>query len=122
MSNYKEGNVVKCCVTGIEPYGIFVSLGDYYSGLIHISELSHGFIKNINDMFKIGDVIYAEILDIDHELFQARLSVKNVKINGNDNTGSKKIIETKSGFRTLAYKLPEWIDRENNKNNKNINL
>ena len=39
MSKYKIGNVVKGTVTGIETYGAFVSLDEYDSGLIHISEI-----------------------------------------------------------------------------------
>ena len=36
---------------------VFVSCDDYYTGLIHISEISHGFVKNINDFVKIGDEV-----------------------------------------------------------------
>ena len=39
MADYKKGKVVKATVTGIESYGVFVSLDEYYSGLIHISEI-----------------------------------------------------------------------------------
>ena len=46
MNQYKKGEIVTGCVTGIEKYGIFVSLDDYYSGLIHISEISSFFVKN----------------------------------------------------------------------------
>ena len=40
MTKYKVGSTVTGNVTGIEKYGAFVSLDDYYSGLIHISEIS----------------------------------------------------------------------------------
>ena len=40
MRKYKDGEYVTGCVTGIEKYGIFVSLDEYYNGLIHISEKS----------------------------------------------------------------------------------
>ena len=49
MTKYKVGSTVTGNVTGIEKYGAFVSLDDYYSGLIHISEISDGFVKDIND-------------------------------------------------------------------------
>ena len=51
---YKKGNIVTGCVTGIEKYGIFVSLDNYYSGLVHISEISDSFVRNINDYVNIG--------------------------------------------------------------------
>ena len=47
MSKYENGKIVVGCVTGIENYGIFVSLDEYYSGLIHISEVSNKFVKDI---------------------------------------------------------------------------
>ena len=40
-STYNVGDVVTGCVTGIERYGIFVNLDNYYSGLVHISEISN---------------------------------------------------------------------------------
>ena len=49
MSKYECGKIVTGCVTGVENYGIFVSLDEYYSGLIHISEISTKFVKDIND-------------------------------------------------------------------------
>ena len=40
MAQYKVGKIVKGNITGIEKYGIFVNLDNFYSGLIHISEMS----------------------------------------------------------------------------------
>ena len=49
MIPYKKGQIIKGTITGIEKYGAFVSLDEYYTGLIHISEISHGFVRDIND-------------------------------------------------------------------------
>ena len=57
MTKYKKGKIVKGTVTGIESYGAFVSLDDYYSGLIHISEISHDFVKNTHDYVEI-EILY----------------------------------------------------------------
>ena len=40
MSKFRKGNIIKATVTGIESYGVFVSSDEYYTGLIHISEIS----------------------------------------------------------------------------------
>lgn len=109
MAKYKKGKIVKGTVTGIESYGIFVSCDEFYSGLIHISEISHSFVKNVNDFVKIGDIIYVEILEVDEELSQLKLSIKNINFRLNTATKRKKIVETESGFKTLAEKLPFWI-------------
>ena len=111
MAKYRKGKIVKATVSGIEAYGIFVSLSDYYSGLIHISEVSHGFVKDIHDFVSIGDIIYVEILEIDEELNQLKLSIKNIKYKHKPNYNRKRIIETPLGFKTLARKLPIWINQ-----------
>ena len=66
MAVYKKGKIVKGKVSGITDYGIFVKLDDEYSGLIHISEISYGFVKNINDFINVGDNIYAEVVNVDN--------------------------------------------------------
>ena len=72
MTKYKVGNIIKGTVTGVESYGAFVSFDEYYSGLIHISEMSHGFVKNVNDYVKIGDPIFVEVLEIDEKQSQLK--------------------------------------------------
>ena len=110
MTKYKKGRIIRGTVTGIESYGAFVSCDEYYSGLIHISEISHSFVKNITDYVNVGDVIFVEILEVDEELGQLKLSIKNIEYKKKNIVKRKKIIETSLGFTTLAYKLPIWID------------
>lgn len=119
MTKYKKGKIVKGTVTGIESYGVFVSFDEYYSGLIHISQISHGFVKNVNDFVVVGDIISVEILEVDEEQSQLKLSIKNINYKNNVKTNKRKIIETSKGFNTLAYKLPIWIE-ENLKKKRNI--
>lgn len=115
---YEKGKIVKGHVTGIENYGIFVGLDDYYNGLIHISEISECFIRNINDYVKIGETIKARIVDVDEDNCQIRLSIKNV-----DYKMSKrkrvKIIETPSGFMPLKENLDNWISEKLEDDQKN---
>ncbi len=111
MANYKKGRIVRGTVTGIESYGVFVSFDEYYSGLIHISEISYGYVKNITDYVNVGDVIYAEILEVDESLGQLKLSIKNIDYKYNRGIRRRKIYETSKGFSTLAYNLPIWIDK-----------
>ena len=44
---FKVGDTIKCVVTGFKEYGIFVRVNDEYNGLIHISEISNNYIRNI---------------------------------------------------------------------------
>ena len=110
MSKYKKGKIVKGIVSGIESYGAFITLDEYYTGLIHISEISHGFVKNINDFLNIGETIYVQILEVDEVSNHLKLSIKNIEYKPNTINKRKKIVETNLGFKTLSYKLPKWIN------------
>ena len=108
MDDYKVGSIIKCQVTGIESYGIFVNVDSWVSGLIHISEVSNGFVKDINDFVKIGETIYCQVLEVDKENSQLKLSIKN--INYKSTTSDKQIQESRLGFLPLKNELPRWID------------
>lgn len=110
MNKIRKGQIIRGTVTGIESYGVFVSCDDYYTGLIHISEISYGFVKNISDFVKVGDLIFVEILDVDEELGHLKLSIKNIDYKKKMIIKRKKIRETPLGFKTLEYKLPIWIE------------
>lgn len=119
MPKYQQGKIIEGTVTGIESYGIFVSFDEFYSGLIHISEVSHNFVKDLHDFVEIGENIYVEILDIDEQQNKLKLSIKNINYKKIKAKKKRKIIETRLGFKTLAYKLPIWI-KENLEKNKNV--
>ena len=74
MGRYKKGDIVKGTVTGIENYGAFISLKEYYSGLIHISEISYQFVKDVNDFLQIGETIFVEVLEVDDDTCQCKES------------------------------------------------
>lgn len=105
--DYKKGMIIKGQVTGIEKYGIFVNVDFDYSGLIHISEISDGFVRSVNDYVTIGETIYVKIIEVDADNLQLKLSIKNInyKIDGK----KKGIAESVSGFSPLADNLNNWI-------------
>lgn len=111
MKKYKVGNIVTGHVTGIEKYGIFVSLDDYYSGLIHISEISDGFVRDVNDYVNEGETIKAKVLETNEEECHVKLSIKNVDYRITKKK-RKQIVETKNGFSTLEKMLPIWIEQK----------
>lgn len=110
MTEYKKGSIVKGNITGIEDYGIFVSLNNYYSGLIHISEISNEYVKDVLDYGEIGETIYVKILDIDDTLNHVKLSIKDIDYRINNKNKKRLIDETGTGFITLNDNLQKWID------------
>ena len=110
MNKYKYGEIVTGYVTGIEKYGIFVCIDDKTDGLIHISEITKSYVKNINDYAKVGEVIRAKVIE-EEKNNQIKLSIKDVdyRITRKKST---KIEETEKGFSTLIIMLNKWIDKK----------
>lgn len=105
----KINEVVKVKITGIQTYGAFVSTNDNIEGLIHISEISYGYVKNINDYIRIGDKIYAEVIGYNDDNKQLKLSIKDIDYK-NNGVKLKRIAETKKGFQPLKDNLDMWIN------------
>ncbi len=61
----ETGSILEGKVTGIMPFGAFVSLGDGKTGLVHISEIALEYVKDINDHIKVGDDVKVKVLSID---------------------------------------------------------
>ncbi len=106
MNKYRKEQIVEGVVTGIEDYGIFVNIDNEYTGLIHISEISDDFVRNINDYVKLNEKINAKIIDVIESSKHLKLSIKET-INKN-----KKLVESKNGFRLLEEALPKWVDQK----------
>nr|HPO06189.1 S1 RNA-binding domain-containing protein [Candidatus Gracilibacteria bacterium] len=76
MAGLKVGDVLEGRVTGVIKFGIFVSFNEL-EGLVHISEIAWGHVKNPSDYAKIGDVIKVKVIGIDHE--KISLSIKQLQ-------------------------------------------
>lgn len=109
MEDLKVGSVVKGTVTGVETYGIFVKINDVYSGLVHISEVSERFVKDINKFAELGETIYVEIKSIDEQSKKCILSIKELNYRIDD---SRKLRESVRGFTPLKKNLPIWIKKK----------
>jgi len=72
----KTGLTVKGSVVRLETFGAFVEIGAERPGLIHISEMAHGYVKTPSDVLKEGDEIEAQIIDFNRKKKQIKLSMK----------------------------------------------
>ncbi len=109
MTKYKKGSIIEGSVTGIENYGVFVNLDDYYSGLIHISEISHGFVKDVSNYVNLGDTIRVKVVEVDDNSCHVKLSIKDIDYR-KAKPKRKKIEEVGSGFEILRNNLDDWIN------------
>ncbi|WP_448334923.1 S1 RNA-binding domain-containing protein [Bellilinea sp.] len=72
----KPDMVVKGKVVRIENFGVFLDIGAERPGLIHISELAHGYVRTPADVVKEGDELEAKVIDVNKKKKQIKLSVK----------------------------------------------
>jgi len=68
--------VVKGKVVRLEQYGAFIDFGAERPGMIHVSELAHGYVKTPGEVIKEGDEVEAKVLDVDRKKKQIKLSMK----------------------------------------------
>ena len=114
---YKIGDHLEVEVSGIQSYGVFARLDEETKGLIHISEIKHGYIEEeLKDLFKVGDKLDVVILDIDEYDGKISLSIRALQKPKSHPFSSRKNNprygrKTGTGFDSLAEKLPQWISR-----------
>ena len=68
--------VVKGKIVRLEAYGAFVDIGAERPGMVHVSELTHGYVKTPSEVVKEGDEVEAKVLDVNRKKKQIRLSIK----------------------------------------------
>ena len=110
-----EDEIVLCTVTAVHHHSVFAKLDDYgKTGMIHISEVSPGRIRNLRDYVVEGKKIVCKVLRIDKQKGHIDLSLRRV----NENIRRNKIDEIKQEQR--AEKLIEGLAKKLNKDVKEI--
>lgn len=119
----KVGEIREGIISGIQPYGAFVQLDSGEKGLIHISEISKGYVKDVAQFLHVGERVRVKILDYDPLLNQCRLSLKALQSNRSHRKSSRepKVPKMVIGFKTLQEHLDEWIQQQN-KEEQNVEI
>ncbi|MDG5790093.1 S1 domain-containing post-transcriptional regulator GSP13 [Evansella sp. AB-P1] len=127
-SQYEVGSIVEGKVTGIKPFGAFVALDDQKQGLVHISHVAHGFVKEINDHLSVGDEVKVKVLSVDEESGKISLSIRETQPKPERQERSERPERPKranggkrqeqqsnqgQGFNTLEEKLKVWLKESN---------
>ena len=125
-TNFEAGQELKGKVTGIQPYGAFVALDDNTQGLVHISEITHGYVSDVNEHLTVGQEVNIKILSVDEKAGKFSLSIRateeapEVKPQARKErrqAPSKAVSHTEdtTGFNSLKDKLQDWIDQSDMK-------
>ena len=110
--NYQVGQLVIGKVYNVKPYALFMSFEDGVIGLLHISEISDSFVRDIEKYGSVGDEIKVKILSIDKENGFLRVSYKQVPAEEmfSSHTNQRKMpTVTEEEFLPLKEKLDGWI-------------
>lgn len=73
---YKLNDTIDAPISRISRFGAFIELDGGIQGLIHLSEISHGVVKDIRDHLKVGEQVKAKIINFDPKVKRIGLSLK----------------------------------------------
>ncbi|MBK8987850.1 MAG: S1 RNA-binding domain-containing protein [Chloroflexi bacterium] len=74
----EEGQIYTGTVSRLETYGAFINIGAEREGLVHISELSHDYVKQPSEVVKVGDELQVQVLGYSKRKRRIDLSVKSL--------------------------------------------
>ena len=76
FEDLREGQILNGTVRNVTDFGAFVDIGVKHDGLVHISELSNGYVKNPSDVVSVGDIVKVKVIGIDKDRQKVKLSMK----------------------------------------------
>ncbi|MCP6720156.1 MAG: polyribonucleotide nucleotidyltransferase [Patescibacteria group bacterium] len=77
VKEYKVGEIVEGPIARVLDFGAIVDLGGGRDGMIHVSELKEGFVKNVEEVVKVGDRVKAKVIRVENG--KIGLSLKGIK-------------------------------------------
>lgn len=111
--NYQVGDLIVGKVVSVKPYALFLSFDGDVKGLLHISELSDAYVRDIERFGTVGDEMKVKVLSVDESNGFLRVSLKKVPNDEqyNSHVHEQRIfLEDKEiDFSLLKEKLPTWI-------------
>ncbi len=96
------GEILEGKVTGITNFGAFVELPDKSTGMVHISEVSATFIKDIHEKLNEGDVVKVKVLEI-NEKGKIALSIKKAQPKEEEPKPKKPAVDRNKGPRPQVW-------------------
>ncbi len=76
LNDLKEGMEINGTVRNVIDFGVFVDIGVHQDGLVHISQISDGYIKHPSDVLKVGDLVKVKVLGVDTVKKKISLTMK----------------------------------------------
>ena len=76
IDDVQEGMTLEGIVTNVAAFGAFVDIGVHQDGLVHVSELADRFIRDPNEVVKVGDKIKVKVIGVDKARQRISLSAR----------------------------------------------
>ena len=80
LKDLEPGMVIEGKVTRLVPYGAFVDIGLRRDGMVHVTEMARGYVRDPADVLTVGDVVQVKVLEIDRKKRRVALSIKNLPV------------------------------------------
>lgn len=110
LKDLEPGMILEGAVTNVTNFGAFVDVGVHQDGLVHISALSHNFVKDPRTVVKAGDIVKVKVMEVDVARKRIALSMRLDDVPGeNQQTKTGSVSQDKSAARN---------NNNNNGNNK----
>jgi len=91
LNDLRPGMVLEGAVTNVTNFGAFVDIGVHQDGLVHISALSHSYVKDPRDVVKAGDIVRVKVMDVDIPRKRIGLSMRLDDEPGEKKTGGASV-------------------------------
>lgn len=76
LEDLRESMVLTGTVRNVVDFGAFIDIGVKHDGLVHISQMSDGYIKHPSQVVSVGDIVKVKVIGIDMEKQKVSLSMK----------------------------------------------
>lgn len=101
------GAVISGRISGITKFGIFVEFEENKKGLVHISEISDRFVKDIGELYKVGDNVTVKVLNNDNGDEKISLSIKQIANGNQPPTADRQTQNFKRSAREETFRRKE---------------
>ena len=79
IRHLQVGMILEGVVTNVTSFGSFVDIGVHQDGLVHVSEISHQYVKDPTEALKVGDQVKVKVLGVDEQRKRISLSIKQTQ-------------------------------------------
>ncbi|HEY6943061.1 Tex family protein [Dokdonella sp.] len=100
------GMVLEGRVTNVAAFGAFVDIGVHQDGLVHVSALSHSFVRDPREAVKAGDIVKVKVMEVDLQRQRIALSMRLDDVPGEARAGARPPRDERAGERNGRRDAP----------------